>query len=359
VLILVALAWRGDMVPGRTAIAPRRFAPSPTPRHPSIVVAVVSLAGFVAALTFDAAHRQALVVSLIATVLGLSVVVVTGYAGLISLAPLAIAGVSGFTLVHLADAGVPFPLDLLIATAVGCVVGVAMGASASRLRGSTFAVATLALAVAVEQLVLASTSFSGGTAGRAAPRPHFAGIDLGAAARGADDVRRPFVVLLVVVLAIALTLVVNLRRSHTGLRWLALRANERAAAAAGIDVARAKLTAMGTSSALAGLAGGLTAYATSTLSPASFMVVGALVVVALTFLGGISSVWGAVIGGLLAQSGIVTTLGNGGRTSSGDLTSAIAGLVLVAAASLAPDGVAGRTRALASAVRDRLAGAHR
>ncbi len=95
----------------------------------------------------------------------------------------------------------------------------------------------------------------------------------------------------------------------------AVRANERAATATGIDVARTKLTAFGVSSFIAGLAGVLTAFSVSTLSPTSFVVLGSLVTVALTYLCGIASIGGAVLAGLLAQGGLLVALGgNGGAT---------------------------------------------
>ena len=98
----------------------------------------------------------------------------------------------------------------------------------------------------------------------------------------------------------------NLRRNRTGLRWLAVRANERAAAAAGIDVTRAKLGAFAVSSFLAGLAGVLMAFSATTLSPTSFMVIGALVAAGAHLPGGVSSIGGALVAGALAQAGLVT-----------------------------------------------------
>ncbi|HKY14874.1 MAG TPA: ABC transporter permease [Microthrixaceae bacterium] len=349
VIILVALAARGDVVPGRAAVPERRTPPSPTPRRPWVGVLALAGFGLLGALTFDATSRQAMVVSMIASMLALSIVVVTGYAGQMSLAPLAVAGVSGFTLVHLAGVGVPFPVDLLLAAVLGGAVGVAVGSTATRVRGTTFAVATLALAVALEQLALASPSLSGGAAGSSAPRPQLFGLDLGSSARGVDDVRPAFVITVLVVLVMCVAAVTNLRRGPTGLRWLAVRANERAAAAAGIDVARAKLSAFATASVLAGLSGGLTAYSTSTLSPASFMVVGALVAVALTFLGGVSSVAGAIIAGLLAQSGLLASLGRGDEQR----TYAWSGIALIAAAIWAPEGIVGLARRAREGVRRR------
>jgi ABC-type branched-subunit amino acid transport system permease subunit len=197
----------------------------------------------------------------------------------------------------------------------------------------------------VEQLVLASPPLSGGPAGSSAPRPNLFGLDVGISARGADNFRPVFGLMVLVVLVTCCVAVANLRRNGTGMRWLAVRANERAAAAAGIDVGRAKLTAFATSSFLAGLAGVLMAESTATLSPTSFMVIGALVVLAMTYLGGVASIGGALVAGLLAQAGLVTTLS--AELSGGDVDRyvfATSGIALILTAIFAPDGITGLLR---------------
>lgn len=344
-LVLGVLARRGDPLPTRASLTESRLPPSPEPRRVGLWATVLAAAAVVGLVTLDAPGRQALIVTLIAAVLSLSVVVVTGYVGQISLAQLAFAGVAGFTAIALGDQGWPFPLTVLAGTAVATVVGVLVGLPALRVRGMSLAVATMATAVAIEALVLGSTALSGGVAGRKAPRPFLFGIDVGISAPGADNFRPAFGFVALGVLVATAVAVANLRRNRTGLRWLAVRANERAAAAAGIDVARVKLGAFALSSALAGLAGCLMAYATSTLSTTSFLVIGALVAVALTYLAGISSISGALLAGALAQAGIVTTLSdrmNGG--GSDQYVFVISGLALILVAILAPEGITGLVR---------------
>ena len=151
-------------------------------------------------------------------------------------------------------------------------------------------------------------------------------------------------------------MVANLRRGATGVRWLAVRANERAAAAAGINVARTKLTAFALSSFLAGLGGVLLALATTTLSPTSFMVVGALVAVALTYLAGVSSLGGALLAGALAQAGVVTTVLNSwGGGDTGNYVFALTGIGLIVVAIMAPAGLTGVVRQRWAMVRHRVA----
>lgn len=346
-LILGALVWSGDALPDRASIAGRHLPPSPTPRHVAVWTVVLSAAAGIGLLTFGAAYRQALIISMISALLALSIVVVTGYTGQISLAQLAFAGVAGFTVIRLAEHHVTFLLAALLASLVATAIGVAVAYPATRVRGMSLAIATLAMAVAIEQLVLASPPLSHGAAGSSAPPPSLFGLDLRINATGADNFRPAFGFTVLVIVALCCVGVANLRRNRTGLRWLAVRANERAAAAAGIDVTMAKLGAFAVSSFLAGLAGVLMAYATTTLSPTSFMVIGALVALALTYLAGVSSISGALLAGGLAQAGLLTTVMNS-RTdgAAGDYVFAISGLALVIMAITAPEGITGIFRRL-------------
>jgi ABC-type branched-subunit amino acid transport system permease subunit len=134
--------------------------------------------------------------------------------------------------------------------------------------------------------------------------------------------------------------VANLRRSPTGLRWLAVRSNERAAAASGIDVRAAKLGAFALSSALAGVGGALLAYELPALSPQQFLVIGGLAVLALCYLGGIATISGALLAGVLASGGILTQLQGGATGSTSATQFAVSGLLLVVVVVFAPDGLA-------------------
>lgn len=344
-LIIGALVWRGDALPDRSAIMGQRLPAAPAPRHVAAWSLACSAIVLLGLLTVSAGYRQAMIVSMVFALLALSVVVVTGFVGQISLAQLAFAGVSGFAVIRLDEFGMPFPLAAILAAGISMVLGILVGLPATRVRGMSLAITTLALAVAIEQLVLASPPFSGGPAGSSAPRPYLFSWDVGVSARGADNFRPVFGVLVLAVLLLSCIAVANLRRNGTGMRWLAVRANERAAAAAGIDVGRTKLGAFATSSFLAGLAGVLMAESTATLSPTSFMVIGALVVLSMTYLGGVASISGALVAGLLAQAGVITTLSS--ELSGGDVQRyvfASSGIALILTAIFAPDGLTGLAR---------------
>ncbi|HRW38368.1 MAG: ABC transporter permease [Acidimicrobiales bacterium] len=346
VLVIIAvLVWRGDALPDRAAVSGRRLPPAPEPRN--VLAWTVVLVGGAATMLATAGTelRHALIISLAFSLLTLSVVVVTGFSGQISLAQLAFAGVAGFASIRLTEHQVPFPVALVLAATLATLIGVIVGYPATRVRGMSLAIATLAMAVAIEELVLASPPFSGGHAGAAAPRPFLLGLDVGVGATGSDNFRPAFGYVCLGVLTLAALGVVNLRRNRTGLRWLAVRANERAAAAAGIDVTRAKLGAFAVSSFLAGLCGVLMAFSVTTLSPTSFLVIGALVAVALTYLAGVSSVGGALLAGALAQAGIVTTLlSSKGGGDADTYVFAISGIALILTAIFAPEGITGLVR---------------
>jgi len=340
-VILAAMTMRGDLLPTREAVSQARMPRSPTPR---LVLPGAVLLGALAAaglLTLDSRWRLAIVVSTIGALIALSSVVITGYVGQISLAQYAFAGVAAFTTAKLATgAGVPFPLSPLLALGITVAVGVLAGLPAVRVRGMTLAVATLGAAVAIHELFFSSSAV-GGLAGQVVPRPEIFGLDIGSSATGRDNFRAEFGLFALAVLVLAGIAVANLRRSPTGLVWLAVRSNERAAAAAGVNVALAKLSAFAISSFLAGLGGVLLAYQLQPLSPDAFMVYGALALLALTYLGGIASVGGAIVAGVMASGGILEHLNGGGGTAAAKYQFAISGVVLIAVAILYPDGITG------------------
>jgi ABC-type branched-subunit amino acid transport system permease subunit len=268
--------------------------------------------------------------------IALSTVVITGYVGQISLAQYAFAGLAAFTTAKLAVEGVAFPFAPMLAVTLTVGVGILVGIPAVRVRGMTLAVATLGAAVAIEQLVFNAPAFNGITD---VPRPRALGIDFGFLASGDDNFRAAFGILALLVLMVSMLGVANLRRSPTGLRWLAVRSNERAAAAAGINVSATKLSAFAVASLLAGLGGALLAYELPALSPQQFLVVGALAVLALCYLGGIATLSGALIAGVLASGGILTQLQGGATGDASSYQFAVSGILLIVVAIIYPDGI--------------------
>ncbi len=344
-VILLTLLVGGSRLPHRGRPPTRSLPESPDPAWTGIGVIVTGGVAIGALLVLDGDWRLGIIISTITAVLALSVVVVTGFVGQISLAPYAFAGVAAFAMVRFAnDAGFGFPFDALAGAVVATTVGVLVAIPAVRVRGLDLAIATLAAAVVIEELIFKWTWFTGGAAGSRVPPPELFGIDVGIAARGTDYPRPAFGIVCVVVLVVCTLAVVGLRRGNTGRAWLAVRADERAAAAAGINVVGAKISAFGVSAFLAGIGGTLLAYERQILSPSSFAVLASLTLLAFTYLSGIAAPAGALLAGALASGGLLTVALDRSNDNASRYQLAIAGLALVVAAVVFPNGIVGTLR---------------
>lgn len=358
-LILLTLAVRGDLVPDRRTGGVARSLPfAPDLRWGTPIAVGSILAALVGLLLLDSSWRTGIIVSAITALLALSVVVLGGFVGQVSLATYAIAGVAAFSMVRITDGlGVGFPLAPVLAVVVAILAGVAVGVAGLRARGMTLTIATLAAAIAIEELLFRWDWFTGGLAGATVEPPSLFGIDLRISAPGDAFPRRSFGVMVLVVLLVAMMAVINLRRSGTGRRWLAVRWNERAAASVGIDVARVKLEAFAVSSVLAGAGGVLLAYRRELVSPGSFAVFESIVILALTYLAGIAAPLGALLAGALTSGGLLTVALDELSDSASDRQFAVSGLLLVIAAVRFRNGVLGLRRDRAGPARGRSGGA--
>ncbi len=185
----------------------------------------------------------ALTTSLVAMIIMLSMVVITGYVGQISLAQMSLAGVAAFFTARMmangsttstnpfpvSGPGLPWPIASLCGVVVAIIVGVLLGLPAVRIRGVQLAVVTLAFAISLQTLYLENVSLTDLSAGAPAsfrPATIF-GIKLASTGdRGQLD-RPAFTIFVLVVLVVTALAVANLRRNGTGRRFLAVRANER------------------------------------------------------------------------------------------------------------------------------------
>ena len=341
-VVVVVMVARGALVPDRAAPAAARLPVAGLPSYPLRTAAAVVVPGVLLVLLLAGSWRLALVHSLVAAVVCLSFVVLTGYVGQISLAQLALAGVAGFALSRLQDGwGVPFPLAPVLAAIAAGLVGLLVGLAARRVRGVDLAVVTLAAGVAVEELVFKSQGLTGGLAGSPVPPPAVGPLDLGISAEGAAYPRPVFGLFVLLVLVLSALAVAALRRGALGRRLLAVRADERAAEAVGVDVPRTKLTAFVLAALLAGAAGALLGYEQERLSFESFSVFSSLAFLAAAYVGGVARVAGAVVGGLLVPGGLLlTALDRVEALEDADLL--VSGLAVLVAAVLVPEGLAGR-----------------
>jgi branched-chain amino acid transport system permease protein len=227
-------------------------------------------------------------VSFINAIAVLSLVVLTGWAGQVSLAQWAFVGVGALVTGALTSSvGLPFWLVLVIAPAVTAFVAVLVGLPALRVQGLFLAVLTSVFAFAFASFVFDKTY-----ADWLIP----------------DDVSRPTLFLLdfedgrsmyyLVVAALVATIVVvkNLRKSRLGRVLIGLRENESNVRAFGISVVRAKLTAFAISGAIAGFAGSLFVVQQRTFSPEQFGAIESLRLFITAVLGGLGSVAGPLLG---------------------------------------------------------------
>ena len=292
----------------------------------ALSVAVLAPSGWVQALTTTAAFGIIL----------LSLVVVTGYTGQLSLAQVALSGIGAWIAARLvATQGVPFELAALAGVAGAIPIGVLVGLASLRTRGVNLAVATLGLALLLERQVLGNSDLTGGELGTQVGAPSFLGIDL-------DTLKHParYAALAIVLFLLASLAVARLRRSQTGRRLVAVRTNERAAAALGVSVFGAKLYAFGLGSALAALGGILLAFETPTVTfTPTFDVFGSISAVVYAVIGGVGAALGALAGAVLAPGSVGAKLSSLLGTNVDELFRLFGGLLLLTVLLQAPDGL--------------------
>lgn len=280
--------------------------PRPLPgvlRRLGVVITVrwVGIAAGLAVLVFlglwlgPADQQKAATVACFALIT-LSIVVLTGWAGQVSLGQMSFAAAGA---VAGAVAVSTWNWDLLaalgLAGACGAAAATLVGLPSLRLRGFYLAVATLALALATSGYLLNRSVFSWIPNGRIA-RPTLLGtIDLSSEAA--------MYTVCVVVALLGLIAVHGLRSSHTGRVLRAVRGNEAAAQAYGVRLLSAKLTAFAVSGFLAGIAGCLLTMISQQYSETPFSAPESIGVFTAAVVGGVGSLTGAVIGAIFAKGG--------------------------------------------------------
>ncbi len=306
-VVILAMIVSGRLIPQRGTLSEGR--PPKTPDGRMKVIPVVVAVGLgVALLVFGSStYQSAMVTTVCFAVLALSVVVLTGYVGQISLAQMTFAGLSGLFLSKLAgDVGVPFPISILVASLLAVPAGILVGLPAMRVRGINLAVVTLGLGYSVSAVVFANPAWTGGGFSPGAapvPSPTLAGYSFD----GLMHTVR-FGLFALAVLMIVVVIVSNLRRSSTGRKMLAVRSNERAAAAAGINVTGIKLQAFALSSFIAGLGGALLSTAINQASFDQFTALSSIALITIAYIAGIASIAGAIVAGLAASGGVIYIL---------------------------------------------------
>jgi ABC-type branched-subunit amino acid transport system ATPase component/ABC-type branched-subunit amino acid transport system permease subunit len=337
---------RGARLPSRGELVERRLPEAPRPRRLAVTVPVLAAICAVALVVLPYDFREALINTLIGTVMALSLVIITGYVGQISVVQLTLAGVAGFTISHLAvNAGIGFPLAAVLGAGAALVLGMLTAVSALRVRGVSLAVVTLAAVVAITNFGFLNPTWGGGQTGSPVPEPHLLGLDLGPHApfRGLDgNLPSPVFGWVALAVTVGLCLLVAwIRRGDLGRRMLAVRSNERAAAAAAIDPRVVKLTAFGIAAVIAGLAGALYAYNFGSVSADRFDPFTALSLIAFAYAGGITLISGAVFAGLISTQALFPYALDKWFGINGNWFLLFGGAILIVTLIQNPEGVAG------------------
>ena len=345
-IIVLAMFLRGATLPGRGELVEQRLPEVPRPNRLALPAVGFALVCAVALIVLPFDFRQALVNSLIGTVMALSLVVITGFVGQISVVQLSLAGAAGFTVSHMAvNAGIGFPLAPICGSIMAITLGELTAISALRVRGVSLAVVTLGAAVAIVNFGFINSTWGGGDTGSPVPEPHLFGLDLGprSAFRGLDgSLPSPVFGWVALAVTVALCLLVAaIRRGNLGERMLAVRSNERAAAAAAVNVRNVKLLAFGISSFIAGVAGSLYAYNFGSVSADRFDAVTALALIAFAYAGGITMVSGAAFAGLISTEGLVPHALDKWLGINGNWFLLFGGVILLFTLIQHPEGVAG------------------
>jgi ABC-type branched-subunit amino acid transport system ATPase component/ABC-type branched-subunit amino acid transport system permease subunit len=324
------------------------------PIHPAIaklrsvqvsrIVGWVAVAAAVVLVPLQLAPGASFTGSIMVTwaIIGVSLVVLTGWGGQISLGQFAIAGmaavVAGNVVIH-------WNLDLfatlLLASLAGALVALLIGLPALRIQGPFLAVVTLSFAVVLDTLVL-NPNIAGGMIPETIDRPYLWG-------RFNLEDERTMLYFCIAMLALAVALTVGVRRSRSGRLILASRDNLKAAEAASVPSTWIRLTAFVFSGTIAGLAGGLHMLVNHGARGGSYAPYMSVDVFSLTTIGGLGSIPGAIVG---------AGTGRGLQDASDTLRLVASGVGVLLVLWLIPSGVAGLAAKVRDAVLARLAARH-
>ncbi|OJV60237.1 MAG: branched-chain amino acid ABC transporter permease [Burkholderiales bacterium 68-10] len=276
---------------------------------------------------------------LIYAIIGLGMMLITGFTGLFSLGHAAFLGVGAYTQAVMVNAGFPFPVALCSAAALTGLVGVVVGLPALRVKGIYLAMATLAFGFIVEEGMARWESVTNGNAGLALMKPVLFGHSLESTAQ--------FYALCLFICVLCTLAIINLMRSPTGRSFVAIRDSEISAQSMGINLARYKTLAFALSAAMTGIGGALYAHKIQFLSPDQFGIMQSVDLLLLVVIGGLGSIHGAFLGAifLITMPQLIVQMKDSlppalGQTAG--LQATVYGIILVFFVLFEPLGIYGR-----------------
>ncbi|HEY1291627.1 MAG TPA: branched-chain amino acid ABC transporter permease [Chloroflexota bacterium] len=316
---------------------PSRFG-GPSTRRGSIQAGVFLLVALGLPFVLSSFWIQILTSVAIYSVVALSLAMLMGRVGLVSLCQIALLAVGGWVALRLGfGTSLPFPLLVLATGAITAVIGTLIGLPALRLSGLYLALITLMAAAAITQIIQAVNFPNGG--------PGFLGYSKDAAGSVAASVQRPdwlaadSAYYRAVVLVAALMFLVGVLhvRGRAGRAWAAIRQSEMAAVAAGVNVTLYKLWAFALASFMTGVASCLLAASTGGLTTYAFPAQDSITLLAVVLMGGIYTFWGPIVAGVLFKL-LPEILKNWGLPP--DLLTILFGIGVLQAMTTAPEGLA-------------------
>jgi len=251
--------------------------------------AVLAAAMLAAPFAIEPYYLSQVVFVLIYAIVGIAMSILSGQAGQVSIGHAAFLAIGAYTAAISAKFGVPLPVYLVLAGGFTGLVGYLVGLPALRLHGIYLAIATLAFAFIVEEIITRWEHVTNGNEGLMLAAPTLFGVKLGAFG---------FYYLCLGVTIVVILAAINIIRSPTGRAFLAIRDSETAARSMGIDTARYKTRAFAISAAFTGVAGVLYAHKLSFISPEMFSLSVSIEFVMIIIIGGVLSLRGAVFGAI-------------------------------------------------------------
>ncbi len=259
-------------------------------------LAVIALLALVFPFVFSIYQTNIMIAALIYVMLGLGLNIVVGVAGLLDLGYVAFYAVGAYSYALLNyHFGLGFWTVLPIGAGIAATFGIILGFPVLRLRGDYLAIVTLGFGEIIRLILENWNQFSFGPSGIAnIPRPGFFGIDM--------SIQQSiiYVYFLMIGLTLFTIFVVNrLQNSRLGRAWIALREDEVACQAMGIDKRRTKLAAFSLGATWAGFAGVVFAAKTTFINPASFTIWESIMILCVVVLGGMGSIIGVIVGAMV------------------------------------------------------------
>ena len=259
-------------------------------------IGAISLFALIFPFIFSMYQTNILINALIYVMLGLGINIVVGLAGLLDLGYVAFYAVGAYTyglLNH--HFGWGFWTVLPIGAGLGTLFGVLLGYPVLRLRGDYLAIVTLGFGEIIRLILENWNAFSFGPSGIAnIPRPGFFGIQM-----SLQQATIYIYFLMIAMVLFTIFVVSRLQNSRIGRAWIALREDEIACQAMGIDRTKTKLTAFALGATWAGMAGVVFAAKTTFINPASFTIWESIMILCVVVLGGMGSIIGVIFGSLV------------------------------------------------------------